>query len=121
MSLTADGYAQTAWIVLGCAWVLSDSASLSVSWLPIYISIISFDPLSYASQLLLFSLSHSLCVAPCVSLFAIFFGWFHPLKESCHNVSANMCVSVHTHVLCAVILNETWSYESLHITCCHGS
>lgn len=79
-------------MVLGRVWVLS--APLSHSWLAIYISIISSDPLSHASQFLLLSLSHFLCVAPCASLFAILFGWFHPIKESYHNalVPAHVCL-----------------------------
>ncbi|TNN43734.1 Frizzled-3 [Liparis tanakae] len=31
------------------------------------------------------------------------------------------CASLHTHVLCPVILDETWFLERHRITCCHGS
>lgn len=64
----------------GVRTCVGDLLQLSHSWLPTYISIISFDPLSYASQFLLFSLSHFLRVAPRASV-AILSGWFADRKS----------------------------------------
>lgn len=69
---------------LGHVWVLSLSTALSFH----------LTPLSYASRFLLLSLSHFLCGAHCVSLFALLFGRFHSLKESYHIVFVGACVCV---------------------------